>query len=119
MGIPDNIRKLTEENDRLADAQAHAKRLAAETAKARWFERGAPASGTLGGLFGSGEGALDVEDRHTANRAAAAASQRLAAANASIKLVRTERLRALHEAEMVRYEAELNAMGLALNKYRA
>lgn len=45
--------------------------------------------------------------------------EELVEANREMKILRTHRLKELYEREMEEYEAELNAMGLAIVKDRA
>ena len=117
---PVNIIRLKRENDRLAAADHHDRDLQICNGNAKWFSRDFEQANkaeltTQTKNFAGKESS--VIERHKVG-AKEMIVQELDSANQLVKALRKDKLRHLFAQEHQEHEAELNAMGLAFDKYR-
>mmetsp|Transcript_15708 Transcript_15708/g.43947 ORF Transcript_15708/g.43947 Transcript_15708/m.43947 type:complete len:117 (+) Transcript_15708:122-472(+) len=110
---PVNVTRLLRDNQRVADAQTYAKHIVTGGQVASWHERQlqrdnapmrVPSGQTAVRRAGSSWSTVEMSDELTGMRATALKERR-------------ERLQQLLTGERLMHEAELQAMGLAIDKY--
>mmetsp|Transcript_17397 Transcript_17397/g.44554 ORF Transcript_17397/g.44554 Transcript_17397/m.44554 type:complete len:117 (+) Transcript_17397:212-562(+) len=110
---PINITRLVKQNEQYSRAEAHAKSLLRGGETAAWHESafkaaGAPVPVPTG---------KTAEYSATSSRATAEIMGELTAGRTTVMIERKARLKQLLESERMMYEDELNAQGLAIEKY--
>lgn len=120
MSNPLNIQRLVRQNDQHVAATAYANNINQGSAVSAWHEKKfqkANASQLTVKTADFSFKETSVMQRHAAT-AKEQIGMELRMANAAVKLERAARMKDLFERETLAYEAELNAKGLALKKYK-